>query len=398
MGTPNWVFAGNMPDAERTALYTEMEAVRTWFSNNYGVEVTDFTILVGTTAEALAPVFRDVVGHELLGGYVPPGYSGPTSQLPDPFVTTADDGSPVFVLIYGSNPFDKLEDAIAHEYFHVLQHQLLAPSDNHLSEVDPYWLVEGMAMYADHAYSQSRSDRRPFLGDRYTPYADLADAINLKEIITPRYLENVAIESTFRDGCAIHPIYTYAIAFAGAHFLVEKAGEDSVVEFWRLFSQRPNWQQAFEETFGMGIEDFYDSFQEWLPDQLPSYATLSVWLHWPDKEALPREVLGPLAWSTQVNPVEITSALTGWGGLTNGAHTITFDARESWEGTLSLTFDTDACTRHLLGWYKNGELTDQRAEATVVQFSGESQSLDWTIPARPDTLPRLQERRFSHCN
>ena len=261
-GTPNWVFAGNVPDAERTALREEIEAVRTWYSDQYGVEATDLTVLVGATAEALASEFRDVTGRDLLGGYVPPGYSGPSSLLPDPFITTADDGSPVIVLIYGSNPFDKLKDSIVHEYFHALQNQLLA-SRYQVSEVEPYWLVEGLAMYTDHAYSQSRPGRRPFLGDngRMTPYEDLADAISLSGIITPRYLENIATESTFRDGFALHPIYTYALAFAGAHFLVGKAGEDSVVEFWRLIQQRPTWQQAFGEAFGMGIEDFYDLFR-----------------------------------------------------------------------------------------------------------------------------------------
>ena len=375
-----------------------MEAVRTWFSDQHGVEATDFTVLVSTTAELLAPGFRDVAGYDLLGGYVPPGYLGPSSQLPDPFVTTADDGRPVMVFIYGSNPFDTLKNAIAHEYFHVLQIQLLA-SRYHLSEVAPYWLVEGTAMYADHAYSQSRTDRRPFLGDRYTPYEDLANAINLNGIITPRYLENVAIESTFRAGCVVHPIYTYSIAFAGADLLVEKAGESSIVEFWQLLQERPTWQQAFEEAFGMGIEEFYVLFDEWLPDQLPSYVQLFVWLDWPGKETMPREVLGPLVWNISVNPVEITSALAFWGGAsTNGARTILFHPGKSWTGTLNLTFDTDECTRHILGWYKDGELTDQRTEATVVEFSGESSNLDWTIPARPDTLPRLQETRLGHCN
>ena len=255
-------------------------------------------------------------------------------------------------------------------------------------------------MYADYAYSQSRSDRRPSFGSRNQPYNDLGHAINHAEAVTPRYLESIATEPTFRDGCDIHPIFVYAFAFAGAEFLVEKAGEDSIVEFWRLFQQRSTWQQAFEEAFGMSIEDFYDSFSEWLPDQLPVEAVVSVWLHWPGKEALPSEVLGPLYWQTLVKPEAVStepSSGVGWGGGAKGAQIITYAAGESWTGTLNLTFKTDECTWHTLGWYKDGELTDQRTEATVVQFSGESQSLDWTIPARPDTLPRLEERKPGHC-
>ena len=399
---PTWIFTGGISEEHQTTLRDEMEAVRTWFSNQYSVESTDFTVAVGTDAETLASKLRDTLGLDLSNIYVPPGYSGPYSQLPDPFVTTADDGRPVMVLIYESNPFDRLKHVIAHEYFHVLQAQLLA-SRYHTSEVEPYWLVEGTAQYADHAYSQSRPGRRPFLGDRSTPYEDLEDAINLKRATTPRYLENIADVSNFRDGCALHPIYVYAFAFAGAHFLVGEAGEDSVVEFWKLLAQRPTWQQAFKEAFGMGIEDFYDSFAEWLPDQLPSFVELSVWLHWPGKEALSPEVLNRLRWNTAVSPEDVTAwpssgGILSGGSTVEGAHTISWPAGESWTGGLGLWYQTDQCTDHFLGWYKDGELTDQHAEATVLQFSGESSNLDWTIPASPDTLPRLREIRLGHCN
>ncbi len=398
MDTTNWVFAGNVPDADRTALREEVEAVRTWMYDQYGVEARDLTVWVATDAEALA----DAVDWDIGRMYVPPGYNGPFSLLPDPFVATVDDGSHVIVLIYASNPFYTLLESIAHEYFHVLQYQLVAPRS--LSEVEPYWLVEGMAMNFDLAYTQSRSGRRPFIGDngRFSPYRDLDYAINLQGAMTPGWLRNILTESNFRDGHQVHPIYAYSMAFAGAHFLVGEAGEDSVVEFWRLFQQRPTWQQAFEEAFGMGIEDFYNSFEEWLPDQLPSQVQLSVWLHWPGKEALPPEVLNRIRWATNVGIEDfITSPPenVGWGGSSEeGAHIIAYGAGERWTGTLSLTFKTDPCTWHLLGWYKDGELTDQAKEATVVQFSGESSDLDWTIPARPDTLPSLQETRLPHCN
>ena len=399
-GTPNWVFAGDVPEAERTALREEMEAVRTWFYDQYGVVGTDLTVLVGTDAEALAPEFRDVVGDDLSGIRAPPGHSGPTSLLPDPFVATADDGNPVIVAIYGNHFFDSIEHAVAHEYFHVLQHQILARGDHRTSEVLPYWLVEGTAMYADYAYSPSRSGRPPFF-ERYTPYRDLGHAINLEGAFTPRYLESIATASDFRGACDIHPIFTYSLAFAGTDFLVGKAGEDSIVEFWKSYQQLPTWQQAFEGAFGMGIEDFYDSFSEWLPSQLPSYVQLAVRLHWPGKEALSPEVLGPLRWNTGVHPENViagpSSGTLGSGSSTrDGAHTIVYDAGESWTGGLSLWFLTDECKQHLLGWYKDGELTTKRAEATVMQFHGESSSLDWTIPARPDTLPRLLTR--SLCN
>ena len=327
-GSPalTWVFAGEVPDAHRTALREEMEYVRAWFAEQYGVKATGFTVLVGTDYAALAPVAREAVGLDLSSVFVPPGHGGPTSLLPSPFVTIANDGRSVMVLVYGRNPFESLKEAIAHEYFHVLQHQL-APRYQ-TSEVKPYWLVEGLAQYADYAYSQSRLGRRPFL-DRYSPYRDLADAIHLNGVMTPETLEWLADLGNFRNGCDIHPIYVYAMAFAGADLLVGQAEEDSYARYWQLLQDRPTWQQAFEEAFGLGIEDFYAAFEEWLPAQLPSSVQLSVQLRWPGKEALSREVLGPLAWNTKVAPDIVTWPSFGnmsWGGLTDGAHTITSTA------------------------------------------------------------------------
>ena len=322
---PTWVFAGDVPDAERTALREEMEAVRSWFAHQYGVEATGFTVLVGADYDVLAPVARDVVGIDLSSVFVPPGHSGPNSLLPGPFVTTTNDGSSIMVLVYGRNPFDSLKNAIAHEYFHVLQNQL-APRYQ-TSEVKPYWLVEGLAQYADYAYTQSRIGRRPFLGNngRNSPYKDLEDAINLKGIMTLGELERLATLATFRDGSRrLNPIYVYAMAFAGSYFLVDQAEEDSYVQYWKLLHDRSTWQQAFEEAFSIGIEGFYEAFEEWLPSQLPSAVNLLVWLRWPGKEALSSNVLGWLNWNTNVVPKNVTPFLLGMrsGGLTDGAHSI----------------------------------------------------------------------------
>ena len=59
---------------------------------------------------------------------------------------------------------------------------------------------------------------------------------------------------------------------------------------------------------------------------------------------------------------------------------------------MGLWWSDDQIERHLLGWYKDGELTDQRGEATPIEFIGSSYSLEWALPAHPNTLPRLGTR------
>ena len=376
---PTWVFAGDVPDADRAALREEMEAVRSWFADQYGVAATGFTVLVGADSLALAPVFQDVV------------FPGPVPFSPIGIqVLPADNGSAVLLINLGIGGFAQAKSSILHEYFHVLQGQLASGFAQLLdgkiaykANMGPFWLVEGLAEYADYAYSPSRLDRRTFF-DRNTPYHDLADLLLDGSLNPGDDLMKLEDKETFQRGSR-NIIYNYAMAFAASYLLVEQAEQDSYVQYWKLLHDRPTWQQAFEESFGIGIEDFYEAFEEWLPSQLPSYVEFFAYLDWPGKEALSRDALNRLLWNLSVNP-ERTGPSPG--DIRWGSERIVYTAGASWTAYLSLSRYSDSCW-HILGWYKDGELTDQRAEATLVEFTGISSSLEWTLPAHPDMLPRL---------
>ena len=380
------MFAGDVPDADRAALREEMEAVRSWSADQYGVAATGFTVLVGADSEALAPVFQDVV------------FPGPVPYSPIGIqVLPADNGSAVILIDLGSEALAQVKHSIVHEYFHVLQGQLASGFAQLLDgkiaykgQMGPFWLVEGLAEYADYAYSPSRLDRRTFF-DRKTPYQDIAWFRQDESLNPGDELMKLEDKGTFQEGSGAI-FYNYGMAFAASYLLVEQAEQDSYVQYWKLLHDRPTWQQAFEEAFGIGIEDFYKAFEEWLPSQLPpSLAQLSAYLRWPGKEGSP--------WTLTVAP-DLTTwpppASMRWGGISSdGAYTITSTAGAPWAGYLSLWWSSDECTEHLLGWYKDGELTDQRTGATLVEFTGSSSSLEWTLPTSPDMLPRLSEK--SRC-
>ena len=69
--------------------------------------------------------------------------------------------------------------------------------------------------------------------------------------------------------------------------------------------------------------------------------------------------------------------------------TITYDAGHVFDGVISVEWSDDQIERHLLGWYKDGGLTEQRSEATRVRFSPDAPDFVWTLPAHPNTLRRL---------
>ena len=397
------MFAGDIPEEHWTVLREEMEYSRAYFADQFGVESTGFTVLVGADYEALAPVYRDVVGVELSSHY------HPEAKYPYAWVTSSATGGAVLTLMYGTlshePPLSSLKHHVAHEYFHVLQGHLATGfrqlQDGEIawhtdaSSRGPMWLVEGLASYADYAYTPGRMERRPFF-DRYAPYEDLT-WFHLEGSATSGDLEKMGDLQGFV--CAFPGIYAYALSFAASAFLVEQVKEGAYVNYWKLLGERPTWGQAFEEAFGIGVNDFYKAFDEWLPSQLLPLVQLKLRMQWPDMENQPQTwrflYLYIENWGTWESfPSHIGGGSTGLSGLPLYM-AITYDEGAVGTGYLSLWWSDDQCTIHLLGWYKDGELTNRREDATAVEFTGRSSIIDWNIPGHPDTLPRLEERKRS---
>ena len=398
---PTWVFAGDVPADHQTVLREEMEYVRAFFADRHGVEATGFTVLVGGDNEAVSSVYRGLVGADL-------GEPYDTQTTNDyAWVAPSATGSAVIMLGYGGierNPLSALKHHIAHEYFHVLQGQLasgFAQLQNgeiawhtDTSIRGPNWLMEGLASYADYAYTPSRMGRRPFLDDRYTPYRDLT-WFHLNEGLSIGDLAGMEDYRTF--ACNFSHNYRYPLSFAASVFLLEQAEEDSYVNYWKLLGERPNWQQAFEEAFGIGVNDFYKAFDEWLPSQLLHLVQLKLQMHWPDMENQTWRFLYVDIDSRGTWEKRLQNYDTGSSGGLPFFLVVTYDDGAVATGYLSLWWSDDQCTEHLLGWYKDGELTSRREDATAVEFTGRSSTIDWNIPGNPDRLPRLEENKPLRC-
>ena len=389
---PTWVFVGDVPAAYQTALREEMEQCRAYFAERFGVEATGFTVLVGANFASLDPVYRDALGEEF------PFIENPTDIHAFGFVTQHRVTGDIFVTLVYRGDFPTLKHIVVHEYFHVLQRHL--PS-GFAGLRAPRWLVEGLASYADYAYTLSTPDRYGFLGDRFTPYADIADAQVRGAFGEMDNLVGLEDMQTFR--CDFDEFYSYAMSFAASAFLIEQIQveeENAFVTFWKLLGDRP-WQQAFEEAFGLDVEDFYSAFDEWLPSQLPSTHLIQNQIRYTEGQSL--VALDRTQWEDPFNPYQLLMSLIlsphdvsshtvrAKGSSTN--FVLKFHGRPFKTAHIGLRLTalgaspSDQCN-YLLGWYKDGELTDQLEEATLVEFTGTSTSLEWTLPDHPSKLPR----------
>ena len=375
-----------------------MESVRDYFSGRFGVEATGFIVLAGSDYEALSRLYMDRVGDH--ASLLISNHSWTPAWA---WIETSSTGAAVMTLAYGTFSDERLESLrhfIAHEYFHVLQGQLALGftqlQDGEMAYTtpslhSPNWLVEGTASYADYDYSPRRTRGRPFLNDRYTPYKDIASFQAGKPDST------VGDLATLDDYRYVDPNYFYAASFAASAFLLDQTEEDSYVRYWKLLGERLTWEQAFEDAFGIGFDDFNKSFVAWLPSKLPRYAHLDLQVRWPNMEKQPLPQFSLLSLRIKHDWAIFPSRTLGDYRNDDGLPRITFTYDEAAVGTgyLSLWWrgsDTDdRCKEYLVGWYKDGELTSRRGDATAVEFTGKSSIFDWSIPGHPDTLPRLEE-------
>ena len=370
-----------------------MESVRAYFSDRFDGEATGFTVLVGEY-EAMSPIFLDLTGGDLSSVGVSPDLRGSHA-----WVT----GGHVLCILYGYDHDLSLRqgtEALLHEYFHVVQQQLASGSEQYGQS--PFWLVEGLAVYAEYAaYAEHSGGRDPWT--ELTPYKALA----VRGAREPDFLENLPAElariedaASFQGHGSHHDWTSYELSFIASVFLIEEQAreEDSFVNYWKLLGNRSTWQQAFEEAFGISLDGFYAAFDKWaLSLPFPRVVKLEIQLRLPEGQFTDFPGWG---WT------EFESGRDNrWETWEGGPPSVfTFESLNDDTGTFKVYYTqgsvgtsylslywSDGGIREmcLRGWYKDGSLTPRKEDATAVEFTGKSANIDWTLPAHPSTLPSL---------
>ena len=119
----------------------------------------------------------------------------------------------------------------------------------------PTWLSEGVADYWSHRYSAATGDRT---------YDDLLarDIARAREAARLHEIERDMLAGGDKSA-------NYSLATLAADWLVERAGEDALVGFYRERPSHPDWQTTFRAVFGMAVDDFYDAFAAYRAEVAP---------------------------------------------------------------------------------------------------------------------------------
>ncbi len=256
----------------------------------------------------------------------------------------------------------------AHEYFHYLQGatapgHLLPNYGEGYSNQGPWWLTEGAAIYNSLLYTVVRG---------IESYHVERDRMIRKAPQSTRNLVDLELaENFFNDSGA------YEVGFLAVELLVQLSSDASLLRYYELLLQHDTWQVAFENAFGITVDEFYESFEEHRSGLLPTRHRIAGVVLGPVGE--PIEGIGLWAWQGEAD----NSGFDRTGP--DGAFVISVP-----NGSFTLdVYAGPGCS--FVGWYDGDSITASLSVAVMVTIDGESVGgIQIRLPDHPDELPRIE--------
>lgn len=146
---------------------------------------------------------------------------------------------------------DELLRVIAHEVFHVVQYRTAGLDGT------PTWIIEGFAEYVADAV---RTQGEPALA------ATLGQERRRAARSVPTSLRDHVSQPEPHAGA---PAAAYSLGVLAVDHLSESVVD--VLAMWALTNRGLRWEDAFVAAYGMGLSDFYDSFEKVRAEQFPPY-------------------------------------------------------------------------------------------------------------------------------
>ena len=240
---PLLVFLGEIPSDTRTGIREQFETAQALFRGRFGSGPVDYTVFVAASDRWAKAKYEDVFVVSF------------TSFIFGECVA-AKTGVALFLTL-ANCPEEPLADSLgAHHFEEVLER--VAPADfvtpwlPDYEPPGPYWLRLATRGYATHAY-------RDVLGIEPLEQVRSAQAAIARSTSEP--LSNSADYPPWPWFPSMDEI-TNALSFLAVDWLVARAGEPAIFEYYRLLGSADSWQDAFKGAFGITIDDFYEEFAQ----------------------------------------------------------------------------------------------------------------------------------------
>ncbi|TAK73860.1 MAG: hypothetical protein EPO16_11765, partial [Dehalococcoidia bacterium] len=245
-------FGDAVPAGQRMAALALVAEVEDYWREEAGIAVPEVRVALGVNFEDdLAPVFAEWE-HTSVEEGVQAWRLSRWAGYATYWYQRVEDADVVSRHLYAhvpaqswddlSSPDSPLRTILVHEYFHQLQDQL-----DHAASAGgvPDWILEGSARYAEY---------------RHVAYLG-GDTSEQEGYLSRPGNTNLAALQTC-DGPECHESELRWVGAAAIAWLNDRTRPSAYIDFWRESGRMGDWRKAFQRTYGVTIESFYQQFEE----------------------------------------------------------------------------------------------------------------------------------------
>ena len=236
---PVLLFVGDIPTETQTAILAEFDSLQAFFNERFAAGTADYTAFVAADAASFDTAYSRVYG-------VKSGMGLCRLTLHGSFV------------ILSLECYKTLPHSLDAWHFTAVTRELASSVPRGYDPLGPIWLIEAGQTYVEHAY-RAAAGREAF------------GAIRSREIsLAVRAVDPLRAWESWAGFDSARYWELRAVAFLAMAWLVERAGEPAIFEYYRLLPESSSWQDAFETAFGIAIDEFHKAFEAYRAELAPA--------------------------------------------------------------------------------------------------------------------------------
>ena len=265
---PRFVFGDQVSAEDQRNMRERLELAMYYVQEETGVWMNDFTVYIFADRQNFIDVWLDThLDHEGVRERDRARIRQGVKDNQAGVEYTDASGAGVDIVIFGEQWFAD-EYLMAHEYFHVIQYGELTAfeagvgSHDVVYKIGPAWLLEGSAIYV--AVKTEAHEGSP--EQRASRFAESKAWLMDRSQETAAPLQSM---ETY-NGLKAADDVGYWVGAVAADFLIDHfGGLPALVSFYEAIGPGTTWQDAFQETFGMSIDEFYAEFEAYRLETFP---------------------------------------------------------------------------------------------------------------------------------
>ncbi|MDE0473729.1 MAG: hypothetical protein OXI50_04170 [Gammaproteobacteria bacterium] len=250
---PQLLVLGEIPSDTRTLLRAQFDTAQEIFRDRFASGPVDYTVFVAADQRSSADYTVLVAAEQRSAKMMRAHFGGaPESALTGGICQLTITGF-FLSLTLANCEGEQLADLLGGYHFDTVLSRLL-PAERFIRALPgyeppgPHWLQLATRGYAVSAY-------RDAVG-----IGTLDEARRARAQIARGMAEPLSSLTALSDPGPLPDEAAEAVSFLAGDWLVARAGEPAIFEYYRLLESTGSWQQAFQSAFGITIDDFYREF------------------------------------------------------------------------------------------------------------------------------------------